>query len=261
MKFIDLTGKKFGCLTITKRYFKVNCKRTYWEYICECGETGNTRSDFLNKDMECFHKEDLSGKYFGRWKVLEETEKQGEHRAWICECQCSNKTVRSVLGINLKSGKTKSCGCLNKEITTTHGKSGDRLYTIYNGMKARCNNKLNRDYHNYGARGIKVYSEWLENFMNFYNWAINNGYQENLTIERIDVNGGYNPDNCTWITIQDQQLNKRKTFEIEYKGVAKTLSDWSRELNLGYKTLEYRYKKGYREEQLFHKVGEKFVIL
>lgn len=255
-KLKDLTGEKFGDITILKR--DNSKKRVYWKYKCVCGIQGSIRGDRLkNKILKCFHKEDLSGQQFGRWLVIKEVESQGKYRAWLCECQCENKTRRVVLGMNLKSNKSRSCGCISIENKTTHNMSNKRIYNIYRGIIARCNNPNHRDYHNYGGRGIKVYKEWLNKkngFMNFYNWAMNNGYKENLTTERKDVNGNYEPNNCIWITIEEQQLNKRNTIKVEYNGKTKNLSVWAKELGFRYNTLEYRYKQGKRGLELFKEV-------
>lgn len=109
-------------------------------------------------------------------------------------------------------------------------------------MKSRCYNKNNPSYKNYGARGITVCIEWLNNFEMFYNWAINNGYDDNLTIDRIDNNKGYEPYNCRWITHIEQQYNRTNNFNITYKGITKTITQWARDLRIPYSTLYKRIK-------------------
>lgn len=132
-------------------------------------------------------------------------------RYWLCECDCGNTIIAKV--DSLRSGNTKSCGCTRREKTIKrnlkHNGTGTRLYRIWQGLFKRCRNKNSTDYYNYGARGIKVCNEW-EDFINFRNWAIINGYTDELTIERIDFNGNYEPSNCTWITKSEQVKNKRK---------------------------------------------------
>ena len=164
---------------------------------------------------------------------------------WLCKCDCGN--YDNVSSSNLASGAVKSCGCLNKEIITKHGLQSSKLYQVHNSMKQRCFNKKDKGYKNYGGRGIIVCNEWSDKekgFINFYNWAVKNGYQEGLTIDRIDVNGNYEPSNCRWVTQQKQQLNKRTNRFLKYNGEIKTIKEWSEELNISYKILQYKSKQG-----------------
>ena len=155
---------------------------------------------------------DLTGQKFGRLTVIERADntKQGQAK-WLCQCDCGRKTV--VMGKSLRNGNTKSCGCLQKETIgykrTIHGQTNTRFYRIWCGMKSRCYNKKNPHFHLYGGRGIKVCNEWLKDFQTFYDWAIANGYADNLTLDRINVNGNYEPSNCRWITRKEQNNNKR----------------------------------------------------
>ena len=160
---------------------------------------------------------DLTGKRFGRLIVVERAENyispQGQARKrWLCKCDCGNMVI--VPARSLINDASKSCGCLQKEIAkntfTRHGKRGSRLYIIWSSMKTRCYNGKSRAYKWYGGRGIKICDEWLNDFQAFYDWAMANGYKDDLTIDRIDVNGNYEPSNCRWITISEQQKNKRQ---------------------------------------------------
>lgn len=188
---------------------------------------------------------DLTGQKFGRLTVIKRIENDSRnHARFLCQCDCGN--FKNILSRSLKSGKTKSCGCLAKEV---HSKSKfkykkeknfKRIYNIWNSMKQRCNNIKSKDYKNYGGRGIKVCDEWKNDFMSFYNWTINNGYKDDLTLDRIDVNGNYEPNNCRWVTWKEQGNNTRVNRIIEYNGKKKTLSEWAKELNINYSTLNNR---------------------
>ena len=127
---------------------------------------------------------------------------------------------------------------------TTHGKSDDRLFTIWMNMKARCYRKTSKDYTNYGGRGIKICDEWINNFQEFYDWAIKNGYSDELTIDRIDVNGNYEPDNCRWATREEQENNKRNSFYYEIDGVKHTISEWADLYNMPKELVRTRVKRG-----------------
>lgn len=170
---------------------------------------------------------DISGQRFGLLVAQKPIKVRTSKRTrikWECKCDCGNIAV--VTGSNLASGHTKSCGCLNSKMTSernkvimvVHGGINDRLYEVWGSMKKRCNNPNDKSYKNYGGRGIKVCKEWNENYLSFKKWAYKNGYDENAphgecTIDRINVNGNYEPNNCRWISNAEQQKNKRKSAE------------------------------------------------
>lgn len=143
---------------------------------------------------------------------------------------------------------TTECKC-KKNKNNTFGYSKDGLYKIYRGIINRTTNPNHCAYKNYGARGIKICEEWFNDFTLFYQWSINNGYIKGLTIERINNDKGYFPDNCCWITRNQQQTNKRNNHLVTYKGITKTISEWAREYNIKFNTLSYRINKGWSIEK------------
>lgn len=169
---------------------------------------------------------DLTGQKFGRLTVIERAGSDHHHRAtWKCQCDCGE--VRIICGFNLLSAQAKSCGCLRAEnlkwCNIKHGKRKSRLYHVWQNIKKRCSNPNVHNYHRYGGRGITVCDEWRDDFGKFYEWAIANGYDENApygqcTIDRIDNDKGYSPDNCRWVDVKTQNNNKtnnRKAYQNE----------------------------------------------
>ena len=181
---------------------------------------------------------DLTGRRFGRLVVSCQAGRDKQGRAiWGCLCDCGNQA--RVKSTNLIQGHTNSCGCLHREQNVTHGRTNSRLYYVWTNMKNRCNNPENRAYPHYGGRGITVCDEWYE-FDRFMLWAESHGYAPGLTLDRIDVNGNYKPDNCRWADVVTQQNNKRNNYFIEFGGHRKTLSEWARETGIGSCTLRTR---------------------
>lgn len=187
-------------------------------------------------------KIDITGKKFGRLTALYENGRRGKNILWRCKCKCGNEI--DAISYNLKNGHTQSCGCLAKEIQSKthsiHNGSKTRLFGIWQHILNRCYNGNVKGYANYGGRGIVVCDEWKESFANFKNWAYQNGYNENLSIDRIDVNGNYEPSNCRWANAKTQANNKRNNRVVEYNGVAKTISEWADELGLKPSTIKAR---------------------
>lgn len=188
---------------------------------------------------------DLSGQVFGRLTVLERTgtAKSG-HAIYAVQCDCEKKTVFNVNSNDLKKGHTKSCGCKRKP----HGLSQSRLYRAWQNMKNRCDRETDISYKNYGERGITYTNEWGE-FIPFRDWALSNGYEEDLTLERINVNGNYEPSNCTWVPMSEQSKNKRTNVHISYKGETKVLKDWAKHFDVPYSSIIGWYEKGVIEEK------------
>ncbi len=189
---------------------------------------------------------DLTGKQFNNLRIVEYagTSKDGQ-AMWLCECKCGERKI--VAGHSLRSGKIKSCGCIrierSKEINTIHGMKGTRQYTIWRGIKQRTTNPNNHEYCNYGERGIGICEEWKESFENFKKWADENGYAENLVIDRKDNDKGYSPDNCRWVTVKENCRNKRNNHCLTYKGQTKTITEWADIVGLSKAVLRYRIVK------------------
>lgn len=201
------------------------------------------------------HLKDLTGQKFNRWTVISraQNDKRGQAQ-WHCVCECGNTSI--VGGKDLRLGKSRSCGCLQKEtaaiIKKTHGKSNSRLFHIWNAMRNRCGNSASPNYYLYGGRGIKVCDEWKSSFVPFYEWAITHGYADNLSIDRIDVNGNYEPSNCRWATVIQQARNKRNTRLVEYHGEKKMLIEWAEILGLNYRRIVSRiYNSHWTVEEAF----------
>lgn len=196
--------------------------------------------------------ENIIGRRFGRLLVVENLN-INSHGSKLHRCICDCGKTKDVPISYLKSGHTKSCGCLVKEMHTTHSLSQSRLYNIHQGMLARCFRENHFAYRDYGGRGITVCDKWKNNFMSFYEWALENGYCEDLTIDRIDVNGNYEPRNCRWVTKAEQSRNSRKNVYFTYNGITKTTSEWARELDIPITTLNRRIKQNRPLEEIVSK--------
>ena len=258
-KFKDLTGQRFGKLMVVSRaddYIKPNGNKIIqWRCVCDCGNEVVVRGEYLRsgdtKSCGCLTSENLVGMKFGRLTVMDrESPKSKKAKGlWVCKCECGN--VIKVNTSDLKSGNTTSCGCKRKEtlrqLRTKHGESNTRLYNVWSDMKKRCYNTKNVDYKNYGGRGISVCDEWMD-FQNFYDWAIANGYDETAprgqcTIDRINVDGNYEPENCRWVDRYIQMNNKRNNRILTYNGESHTLAEWCEIVNIPYNCLKSRLNK------------------
>ena len=209
--------------------------------------------------------EEMLGKKYGRLLItgFENENKNGHYRTYLlCKCDCgADVRIRKDGVLN---GAVVSCGCNKKEKAhfsglkhaqscITHGMTKTRLFSIWRSMKARCYNKTCGGFQNYGGRGITVCDDWKNSFEKFRDWAISNGYKDNLSIDRIDVNGNYEPSNCRWVTMLDQQSNKTTSHYITYQNKTLTLSQWSRELNIPITTIYNRIKRGKSIGEIFAK--------
>lgn len=198
---------------------------------------------------------EMVGKKYNRLTVSQKysTDNRGEV-LWKCICDCGNEIV--ALGGNIRSGGTKSCGCLNNErigdLRRSHNMAKSRIFRIWTGIRKRCNNCKDKSYKHYGGRGINICKRW-NIFLNFYN-DMKDGYKDNLTIERINVNGNYEPINCIWATAKQQARNKRNNVLITFNGKSLTKSEWSDISGTGRDTIAWRIKKGWNTgEAIFKK--------
>lgn len=214
-------------------------------------------------------KEDLTGKQFGKWIVLKQTDdyiqpSNGKHHAmWLCKCSCKYGTITAVQGKHLKNGKSTKCVYCSREekimlleyknkqnkkniIISEEElkikKQKKRLHSIWGNMKDRCFNKNSDRYYRYGGRGVSICDEWMI-FDNFYNWALNNGYQDNLTIDRVNNDGNYTPDNCRWADNITQANNKSNNNVLTYNGESHTLREWSRLIGIDSRTIFKRINR------------------
>lgn len=190
---------------------------------------------------------DLTGNKYGKLLVVEKAKKRsGGNYFWICACDCGDFSV--VRGTYLVQGHTKSCGCMRKEslrdVANVHGKSGSRIYRIWQNMRRRCYNENFVSYPNYGMRGIEVCDEWRNDFLVFYDWAMANGYRDDLTLDRINNDGPYSPENCRWATVKEQSNNKRDTLYFSCCGTTDTLANWARKVGVPYNRLYYLLRCG-----------------
>ena len=184
-----------------------------------------------------------TGDKFGKLTVLHEAPRGSRgHTQSVCKCECGN--VVTVTNSRLVSGHTRSCGCILKEMKTNlqHGESYTRLHSVWSAMKNRCTNPNDPAYKHYGARGIRVCHRWLD-YKAFSRWAKSHGYADNLTIERIDVNGNYEPGNCRFVTKKEQAWNRRTSRIITYNGKTQCLEQWAKEIGISSGTLSSRINR------------------
>ena len=194
------------------------------------------------------------GDKVGRLKVLRCVGIKNHRRIWECRCDCGK--IVNVRQDCLSRQVTTSCGCKmlenqHKQMSrrTKHGMCKTRIYRIWIGMKQRCYSPKATGYADYGGRGITVCSDWTNDFMAFYHWAMENGYTDDLSIDRIDVNGNYEPSNCRWATNSQQRSNQRQ-ISLTHNGQTHTVREWARITGIKYETLLYRLHKGYSVDKV-----------
>ena len=252
MRSIDMSiiGKRYGRLVVLDFDHMGNHGNSYWLCECDCGDYKVVSKSLLTtgkvKSCGCLkHKrrsEDLTGKKFGRLLVVGFDHMvrvdQRSTAKWKCVCDCGNVVI--VSQGSLLTGDTISCGCYRnekfRERVTTHGLSYTPLYGVWNCMKKRCENENDNYYQDYGGRGIRICDEWHD-FKNFNDWAVTSGYSDGLTIDRINNDGDYSPNNCRWADAITQANNRRSCRYITYAGNTHTIAEWARLFNISYFTL------------------------
>ena len=288
-KAVDISGQRFGNLVAIERSDIIdNNGRALWKCRCDCGKEiiapGSVlrrglktncggKDDKIRNEKEQFVKgknvKDLTGKRFDKLTVLRLDKVENKTSYWIVKCDCGN--IKSIRGDTLKV--IRSCGCIKKEqdiinlnIKNHHELTHHPAYHIWHHMVDRCDNPENQAYSDYGGRGIKVCNEWHD-IRKFCEWADKNGFKggQNLSIERIDVNGNYCPENCCWIPRNEQSKNQRRTIRMTIGEEEKPLWEWAEIYGVDYQTVRQRYHNGHRNpEYLFykgkHKTGRKTMI-
>ena len=250
-KAIDLVGKRFGRLVVRER--DGSRKGVYWLCECDCGKSKSVKAYSLTsgatKSCGCYQSElrtdDLIGRKFGKLLVVERAEmpveRKTEHHAyWNCLCECGkNHIARSS---DLKSGTVKSCGCLQIEKNTKHGMRHDPLYSRWCNMKSRCHNPQNKRHPNWGGRGITVCERWRNDFKAFYEDVsrLPNFGKKGYSLNRIDNDGNYEPNNVEWANDKTQSNNKRNNHILTYNGKTQTIAQWAEEIGISPSTLYNR---------------------
>lgn len=189
---------------------------------------------------------DMTGQRVGRLLIVSRAENTKQNKAqWLCRCDCGNEVI--VSRRSLKDASTTSCGCYQREAAAakhrTHGMKKTRLYRIWSGMKDRCFNSRGKYFDRYGKVGRTMCDEWANSFEAFYEWAMSNGYSDELTIDRINNDDGYSPNNCRWATWEQQENNRNDNIRIEYAGETHGVREWSRITGMPTYVIYSRYKR------------------
>lgn len=221
-------------------------------------KTGVGTHLYILRTHACFdimskYPDNIVGQRFGKLVVLSMYERTPQRKyKWLCQCDCGNQCV--VFGSKLKNGHTKSCGCLrhNSPPNKTHGKKDDVLYPVWCQMRYRCSNPKHHAYKWYGGKGITICDEWND-FQTFYDWMHNNGWKPGLTIDRIDPNGDYCPENCRLVDLYQQQNNRSNNIMLEYNGQKDTISNWAKKIGISRWVIAARYYRGITGDELFSK--------
>lgn len=258
-KVKSLVGKKFGSLTVLEMAGKGSCRSILWRCRCDCGKEIIARGGNLKngspKSCGCLQraKELLPGSRFGRYVVIKHlgiTESNGRD-LYLVKCLCGQEKILPKRGVT--SNRFGCNRCKGRMQEGDRSKIGHRLYDIWSNMLHRCYNVKDKNYNRYGGRGITVCDEWKKGPFAFADWANKNGYKEDLTLDRIDNDGNYEPSNCRWSTRKEQANNTSFNKFIEYNGESHTISEWSDKAGIKYGILSSRIRKGLPLEKCFYK--------
>lgn len=259
-------GSKFGHVTVIGKAESKNPRSNSFLLRCDCGKVlvdkpSRVFSGLRRSCGECkyhtYSKYDLSkyesyiGKRINKLTVtsVEYASENDKHAVFVCLCDCGN--IRKVLPKDFRKGKIKSCGaCIGRNNTGAYARNPE-IYKVWSGIMSRCHNTKDQNYYRYGGRGIRVCESW-EKYENFERWVLENGgLKDGYSVDRIDNNGDYSPDNCRFATMRQQSRNRRSNTIIEYAGKSMCLIEWSEYLNMDYKALVSRNKRGWDAERMF----------
>ena len=266
---IDLTGKRFGKLVVVK-YHHPSQKGAFWLCLCDCGKEkvawGNTLRKGETTSCGCLTREllarpkpatqiDMTGKRYGRLVAIER-DGSVELSFWKCVCDCGY--IGTFHGQNLRSGYTKSCGCLHREIVATAGgASNTPEYETWWHMILRCHDEKQTGYRRYGGRGISVCDSWRNSFDAFFA-DMGPRPSDKHSIDRIDNDGNYEPSNCRWATKKEQSRNTRCNHHVTINGTTKTIAEWSEISGISWSGIYNRVKKGWPEHLLLSALGRRY---
>lgn len=258
VKALQLAGTTFGKWHVKERDTSKK-GRAYWICECSCGRTvqsipsGTLTTGSSVMCKQCANEKSLVGKTFGRLTVIKDSGERATNGSILWECKCSCGKTSLVRGSELTGGRTKSCGCYStdvlKKVATKHGLSKvngkhTKLFRAWASMKQRCYNKNHASYKDYGGRGIDVCTEWREDFEAFHDWSIANGFSDDLSIDRIDNDKGYSPDNCRWVDAKTQIRNRRNTVTYNWNGSEYTLAELGELTGINKMTIKSRLNSG-----------------
>ena len=256
------SGTRFGKLTVVKEVEKIGKNRRFL-CKCDCGNettvplrdlrSGHTKTcGCRNLDLRRISIDDYIGKRYGMLVIIGEGKQElGKRYKVKCQCDCGSIKDYSLLNLLNPKMPTRSCGCARDIHEGIKARCKEKLYMTYSNMKQRCFNPNTPNYYNYGGRGITICDEWIDSYEAFRNWALNNGYDEGLTLDRENNDGNYEPSNCRWVNMKVQSNNKRDNTRITYLGETHSVSEWSDITGIRASRISARYKKGMPLERVF----------